>query len=71
MKEGKDVTLLGWGTQIHVLREVAEMAEQKLGVSCELIDLRTIMPWDYETVCNVCCFFAFYSLKRSFYKHFL
>jgi len=52
MKEGKDVTLLGWGTQIHVLREVAEMAEQKLGVSCELIDLRTIMPWDYETVCN-------------------
>ena len=57
LKEGKDVTLLSWGTQVHVLREVAEMAEQKLGVSCELIDLRTIMPWDIETVCNVIIFF--------------
>lgn len=50
--EGSDVTLLGWGTQIHVLREVVDMARDKLGVSCELIDLRTILPWDEEMVCN-------------------
>lgn len=48
--EGSDVTLLGWGTQVHVLREVVNMAYEKLGVSCELIDLRTIVPWDEETV---------------------
>lgn len=35
------------------MREVANMAQEKLGVSCELIDLQTILPWDLETVCKV------------------
>lgn len=48
--EGSDVTLVGWGTQVHVLREVATMAQEKLQVSCELIDLRTILPWDVDTI---------------------
>lgn len=56
MIEGTDITLLSWGTQVHVMREVAEMVKEKLNVSCELIDLRTIMPWDTETVCNVILF---------------
>ena len=47
---GTDVTLVGWGTQIHILREVAEMAKDQLDVSCELIDLRTILPWDADTI---------------------
>lgn len=50
---GNDVTLVGYGTQIQVLREVCDMARDELGVSCELIDLRTIMPWDMETVAQV------------------
>ncbi|XP_041462531.1 2-oxoisovalerate dehydrogenase subunit beta, mitochondrial-like [Lytechinus variegatus] len=50
LQEGSDVTLVGWGTQIHVLREVAQLAQEKLGVSCELIDLVTILPWDRETI---------------------
>ena len=29
------------------------MASDQLGVSCELIDLRTIMPWDLETIAQV------------------
>ena len=52
LMEGSDVTLVGYGTQIHVLKEVAEMAKEKLGTSCEVIDLQTISPWDAETVCN-------------------
>lgn len=51
--KGSDVTLVGWGTQIHVLRDVCKMAKDQLGVNCELIDLRTILPWDEETVIKV------------------
>lgn len=29
------------------------MAQEKLGVSCEVIDLQTILPWDVDTVCKV------------------
>eukprot|EP00096_Caligus_rogercresseyi_P015461 TRINITY_DN7892_c0_g1_i1.p1 TRINITY_DN7892_c0_g1~~TRINITY_DN7892_c0_g1_i1.p1 ORF type:complete len:365 (+),score=49.56 TRINITY_DN7892_c0_g1_i1:143-1237(+) len=47
---GTDITLIGWGTQVHVLLEVATMAQEKLGVSCEVIDLISILPWDRETV---------------------
>ncbi|XP_071800990.1 2-oxoisovalerate dehydrogenase subunit beta, mitochondrial-like [Asterias amurensis] len=50
--EGSDVTLLAWGTQVHVMHEVAQLAQEKLGVSCEVIDLRTIVPWDSETICK-------------------
>lgn len=30
----------------------AALAEKEAGVSCEIIDLRTIFPWDEETVIN-------------------
>ncbi|WP_087720153.1 alpha-ketoacid dehydrogenase subunit beta [Salinicola salarius] len=49
VKEGSDITLLAWGAQMEVIEQAAEMAE-KSGISCELIDLRTIVPWDIETV---------------------
>nr|CAG4644055.1 EOG090X0840 [Lepidurus arcticus] len=48
--EGDDVTLLGWGTQIHVLHEVAQIAKDKHNISCEVIDLVTLLPWDRETI---------------------
>lgn len=50
INEGDDVTLIGWGTQVHVLQEVCEMARDTLNCSCELIDLVTIAPWDRETI---------------------
>ncbi|XP_053603507.1 2-oxoisovalerate dehydrogenase subunit beta, mitochondrial [Plodia interpunctella] len=52
LREGDAATLIGWGTQIHVLLEVAQMAEEKLGIKCDVIDLQSILPWDEETVCN-------------------
>ena len=50
MLTGNDITLIGWGTQVHVLVEVAQLAQEKLGVSCEVIDVVTILPWDRETI---------------------
>ncbi|CAO0800667.1 unnamed protein product [Mucor circinelloides] len=51
IKKGKDVTIVGYGSQIYTLENAIQLAEKKMpGLSCELIDLRTIMPWDVETV---------------------
>ncbi|WLQ16056.1 alpha-ketoacid dehydrogenase subunit beta [Hahella aquimaris] len=51
LKEGSDITLLAWGAQMEYIEKAAEMAE-KDGISCEVIDLRTILPWDVDTVVN-------------------
>lgn len=50
-KEGSDITLLAWGAQMEIIEKAADMAE-KDGISCEIIDLRSILPWDRETVCE-------------------
>ena len=50
MRTGADVTVVGWGGQLRVLEAACDMAEKERGISCELIDLRTLMPWDVETV---------------------
>jgi 2-oxoisovalerate dehydrogenase E1 component beta subunit len=48
---GTDITLLAWGAQMEIIEKAAEMATAD-GISCEVIDLRTILPWDIETVVN-------------------
>ncbi|ORZ03426.1 Thiamin diphosphate-binding protein [Syncephalastrum racemosum] len=51
LKRGKDVTVVGYGAQMYTLENAIQLAEKKMpGLSCELIDLRTILPWDVETV---------------------
>jgi len=47
---GSDVTLVGWGGQMLVLQKAVAMAESQ-GISCELIDLRSLLPWDVDAVC--------------------
>jgi len=49
IREGSDITLLAWGAQMEYIELAAELAD-KDGISCELIDLRTILPWDVDTV---------------------
>ncbi len=50
LQEGNDITIVGYGTQLRHIRLAAATAEKEKGVSCEVIDLRTINPWDVETV---------------------
>jgi len=51
MKEGSDVTIVSYGMQLRQVRMAVKRAEE-VGISCEIIDLRTILPWDRETVMN-------------------
>ncbi|KAF9592081.1 hypothetical protein IFM89_011831 [Coptis chinensis] len=46
---GSDITLVGWGAQLALMEQACIDAE-KDGISCELIDLKTLIPWDKETV---------------------
>lgn len=48
-REGKDVTIVSFGKIIKEAYKAAE-ALQKEGVSCEIIDLRTVRPLDINTV---------------------
>ena len=49
VREGSDITLLAWGAQMDAIIEAADLAEQE-NISCEVIDLQTLLPWDIETV---------------------
>lgn len=49
VETGSDITLVAWGAQMEAIEEAAKMAAKE-GISCEVIDLRTLAPWDYETV---------------------
>ena len=46
VREGGDVTILCYGTMVHVAKGVVEES----GVDAEIIDLRTLVPLDIETV---------------------
>lgn len=49
MREGTDVTVVGWGGQLRVLEKACDLAAKE-GISVELIDLQTILPWDAATI---------------------
>ena len=48
-RSGSDVTLVTWSRTLHTALRAAETAQGE-GLSIEVIDLRTIWPWDRETV---------------------
>jgi pyruvate dehydrogenase E1 component beta subunit len=48
-REGRDATLVTWSRTVHAALDAAEAAAQR-GLSVEVIDLRTIWPWDRDAV---------------------
>ncbi|RBA28464.1 pyruvate dehydrogenase complex E1 component subunit beta [Flavobacterium tibetense] len=50
-REGTDVTIVSFG---KILKEAFLAADElaKEGISCEIIDLRTVRPLDYDTILN-------------------
>jgi pyruvate dehydrogenase E1 component beta subunit len=49
LREGEDVTLVTWGAMTYETMKVADQFA-KSGVSCEVIDLASISPIDYDTI---------------------
>ena len=49
IQEGSDITLIAWGAMVRECWEAAAEAK-KLGISCEIVDVRTISPLDLETI---------------------
>ncbi len=49
LREGEDVTLVTWGAMtFETMKAANQLAEE--GVSCEVIDLATVSPIDYDTI---------------------
>ena len=49
VKTGKDLTLIGWGNTVSRCIKAAEALEES-GFSCDVLDLRSLSPWDKESV---------------------
>ena len=50
-REGNDLTIVTWGVGVHWAHEEATHWAEK-GIQLEIVDLRTLVPWDVETVLN-------------------
>ncbi|MCK4283983.1 MAG: pyruvate dehydrogenase, partial [Candidatus Brocadiae bacterium] len=49
-RRGQDVTIVAWGLLAYMMVEAADVLAQRHGIQAELIDLRSLMPLDMETV---------------------
>jgi 2-oxoisovalerate dehydrogenase E1 component beta subunit len=46
-REGDDITIVTWGAMVYTAEEAAETLDD---LSVEIVDLRTVLPWDKEAV---------------------
>jgi pyruvate dehydrogenase E1 component beta subunit len=53
VRAGSALTLVSWSRQVHVCADACEELAKE-GVDVELIDLRSIWPWDREAVLASC-----------------
>ena len=49
-REGKDITIITWSRQVHFALEAAETLQKENGISCEVLDLRSLVPLDWDAV---------------------
>ena len=50
IREGKDVTIVSYGSTLRIVQEAAEDLE-KLGISVEIVDPQTLLPFDINEIC--------------------
>ena len=49
IRSGQDITLVAWGNTVRICERAAQALES-VGVGCDLLDLRTLSPWDERAV---------------------
>ncbi|MGF3067022.1 alpha-ketoacid dehydrogenase subunit beta [Facklamia sp. P12945] len=49
VRKGKDITLIGYGLMVGLAVKAADKLAQE-GIEAEVIDLRTVAPYDFETI---------------------
>ena len=49
-RAGKDITILSFGAVLYRALKAADELKEKYGMEAEIIDARTLVPFDYETV---------------------
>lgn len=50
VQEGTDVSIFAYGAMVQVALQAAKQAQQEMGISVEVIDLRTVWPLDEEAI---------------------
>ena len=50
LREGTDVSIITYGACVRVAEEAAELLSQQ-GISIEIVDIQTLLPFDFKNVC--------------------
>ncbi len=50
VRAGEDITVVTYGAMVRVALEAAETAEEEDQISVEVIDMRTLLPFDIDTI---------------------
>ena len=50
IKQGTDITVVSYGSTLRIVEEAAEEL-QKLGISIEIVDPQTLLPFDTDHIC--------------------
>jgi len=50
LRQGKDITLITYGAVVPRALRAAQQASSELGLEVDLIDLRTLSPYDWEAI---------------------
>jgi 2-oxoisovalerate dehydrogenase E1 component len=50
VREGKDLTIVTYGALVPRALQAAQKAQRELGIDAEIIDLRTLSPYDWEAI---------------------
>ncbi len=46
LQEGEDITIVSYGSTLRVIQEAIDLYLEPQGISCELIDVQTLLPFD-------------------------